>query len=251
MNKTFIKAFSVSVVVGAAFAASSAQAACSDFSRPQVKAALQSVVAGNTSAGFNLPMWLTIVDETGTVCEVMTSDVSATAVGTLAGNSKWLGSRVISAQKANTANAFSLNGVAISSGALYAAVQPGASLYGLQESNPVDATKAYAGSSASFGMNTDPLKGQRIGGINVFGGGLAVYKGGVKVGAIGVSGDTSCTDHAVAWQVRDLITGVSASPGPFEKLTITGTYVNLGDHPDCPLSGDLGTAGTRGYNAPI
>jgi hypothetical protein len=34
--------------------------------------------------------------------------------------------------------------------------------------------------------------------------GLALYKaGGIKVGAVGVSGDQSCTDHFVAWRVRN------------------------------------------------
>ena len=35
-----------------------------------------------------------------------------------------------------------------------------------------------------------------------FGGGLALYDGTAKVGAIGVSGDSSCADHNVAWRVR-------------------------------------------------
>ena len=39
----------------------------------------------------------------------------------------------------------------------------------------------------------------------MFGGGLAAYKGGVKVGAVGVSGDTSCTDHMVAWRTRNTL----------------------------------------------
>ena len=51
---------------------------------------------------------------------------------------KWPGSRVISAQKANTANAFSLPGLAFSTADLYSAVQPGGSLFGLQASNPVN-----------------------------------------------------------------------------------------------------------------
>jgi Haem degrading protein HbpS-like len=46
------------------------------------------------------------------------------------------------------------------------------------------------------------MVGQRGGGANVFGGGLAVYRNGVRVGGLGVSGDTSCTDHMVAWRVR-------------------------------------------------
>jgi hypothetical protein len=40
-------------------------------------------------------------------------------------------------------------------------------------------------------------------GVNVFGGGLGLYKGGL--GSLGVSGDTSCTDHMVAWRVRNLV----------------------------------------------
>jgi hypothetical protein len=40
--------------------------------------------------------------------------------------------------------------------------------------------------------------------VNVFGGGLALFTtGGKKVGGIGVSGDTSCTDHFAAWRVRN------------------------------------------------
>ena len=45
------------------------------------------------------------------------------------------------------------------------------------------------------------MVGKRIGGVNVFGGGLALYKG-KKVGAVGVSGDSSCADHNIAWRVR-------------------------------------------------
>ena len=44
--------------------------------------------------------------------------------------------------------------------------------------------------------------GKRVGGINVFGGGLTLYRNRKKVGAIGVSGGTSCTDHVVAGKVR-------------------------------------------------
>ena len=59
------------------------------------------------------------------------------------------------------------------------------------------------------------MVGQRIGGINVFGGGLALYIGGVRVGGLGVSGDTSCTDHMVAWRTRNSLRldGFSANGG--------------------------------------
>jgi hypothetical protein len=92
-------------------------------------------------------MWATIVDRDGVVCAVVFSGVNRGA--------QWPGSRVISAQKANTANSFSLDsssgssgsgqpgGLALSTANLYSAVQPGGSLYGLQFSNPVDTSVAY------------------------------------------------------------------------------------------------------------
>jgi hypothetical protein len=70
------------------------------------------------------------------------------------------------------------------------------------------------GPVGSFGTGTkDPMVGQLIGGVNVFGGGLAIYgPAGKRLGAIGVSGDTSCTDHAVAWETRHAL-GLDYVPG--------------------------------------
>lgn len=117
--------------------------------------------------------------------------------------SQWPGSRVISAQKANTENAFSLPQLALSTANLYSAVQPGGSLFGLQESNPVDTFVAYGGSPSNYGQPNDPMVGSRIGGVNVFGGGLALYNAeGRLLGAVGVSGDSSCADHNIAWRTR-------------------------------------------------
>ena len=166
------------------------------------------------NGGLGFPMWLTLVDGSGRVCAVVTSLVGGDVTSDI-----WLGSRVISAQKANTANAFSTGALSLSTANLYSAVQPGGSLFGLQESNPVDATAAYDGNAAQFGTPNDPLIGKRIGGINVFGGGLTLYRNGKKVGAIGVSGDTSCTDHVVAYKVRSLL-GLGAVPvfGNFDKM---------------------------------
>ena len=48
------------------------------------------------------------------------------------------------------------------------------------------------------------MVGKRIGGTNVFGGGVALYDDeGTLVGGLGVSGDASCADHNIAWKVRD------------------------------------------------
>ena len=100
------------------------------------------------------------------------------------------------------------HGLVLSTANLYTAVQPGGSLYGLQQSNPVDTEVAYQDAwgndapASQFGTASDPMVGRRIGGVNVFGGGLGAYRNGVKTGGIGVSGDTSCTDHNVAWNLR-------------------------------------------------
>jgi uncharacterized protein GlcG (DUF336 family) len=172
-----------------------------------LKAALEAATNAESS-GLNNQMWGTIVNRDGDVCAVAFSGNNRGA--------QWPGSRAISAQKANTANAFSLDassssngsgqprGLALSTANLYSAVQPGGSLYGLQASNPVETLVAYQGPSSSYGTASDPMVGQKIGGVNVFGGGLALYsKGGTLVGAVGVSGDTSCADHFIAWRVRN------------------------------------------------
>jgi uncharacterized protein GlcG (DUF336 family) len=173
-------------------------------SQSQLKIALASAT-NDEGSGLNMNMWGTIVDRDGIVCAVAFT-------GTNRG-SQWPGSRVISAQKANTANSFSLdptaasggNGgaLALSTANLFSAVQPGGSLFGLQESNPVDTSVAYAGPSSRYGTGADPMVGSKIGGVNVFGGGLALYDSNHHIiGAVGVSGDTSCADHNIAWRTR-------------------------------------------------
>lgn len=164
-----------------------------------LSSALSAAIAvGKDNGGFAFNMWATLVNRDGEVCAVAKSGANR--------GDQWPGSRVISAQKANTANAFSLPNFALSTANLYSAVQPGGSLFGLQESNPVDTKTAYDGLSKNFGTVKDPLVGKKIGGVNVFGGGLALYNStGVLVGAIGVSGDTSCADHNIAWRVRDTL----------------------------------------------
>jgi len=161
----------------------------------ELSAALKAVVTGGGNAGFGLNMWATIVNRDGEVTAVAFSGANR--------GDQWPGSRVISAQKANTANAFSLPGLALSTANLYSATQPGGTLFGLQHSNPVDTDVAYKGPSENYGKPNDPLVGKKCGGVNVFGGGLALYNAdGLLIGAIGVSGDTSCTDHIIAWKIR-------------------------------------------------
>lgn len=197
--------------------------------------------AANASVNLTLnnEMWGTIVADDGTVCAVaFTGDDNL--------QSQWLASRVISAQKANTANSLSLGnnsggsnaGLALSTANLWAATQPGGSLFGLQFSNPVDPKVAYGGKERRFGSARDPLVGKRVGGVNVFGGGLALYDaGGNRLGGIGVSGDSSCRDHMVAWETRhnlglDFVTaGVSGDAARPDNIIFD---VNNGfGHPTC------------------
>ena len=173
------------------------------------------------NAGFNLDMWGTVVNRSGEVCAVAFTGTDFGA--------QWPGSRAISAQKANTANAFGLPGLALATANLYTAVQPGGSLFGLQESNPVDVSVAYKGPASSWGQAVDPMVGKRIGGVNVFGGGLALYNAsGTIIGAVGVSGDTSCADHAIAWRTRstlrlDFVPG-GVGPGGVDQIAYTGGW---------------------------
>jgi uncharacterized protein GlcG (DUF336 family) len=212
-------------------------------------ATLQSVVGGS-NGGFGLNMWATIVNRKGEVCTVTRSG---------APGEQWPGSRVISAQKANTANSFSLPNLALSTANLYTVVQPGGSLFGLQESNPVDPAVAYAGDPNTYGSSADPLLGRKVGGVNVFGGGLALYNSaGALVGAIGVSGDTSCADHAIAWKVRDAlnldrvpggVSGDAARPDnivydisqPGKSQAVDSTSAGGWGHPHC-LPSDVNPA---------
>ena len=180
-------------------------------------------------------MWATVVDRSGIVRAVA---FTGAKVG-----DQWPGSRVISAQKANTANDFSLPGLALSTANLYTAVQPGGSLFGLQESNPVDPAVAYGGNADEYGTTTDFMVGKRIGGVNVFGGGLALYDDtGELIGAVGVSGDTSCADHNIAWKVRDGLTldfipgGVDPASGTDNivyDIDGSGNSASGWGHPEC------------------
>jgi uncharacterized protein GlcG (DUF336 family) len=224
-----------------------AQSACADLpTHAQLQLALNAAVAAETS-GLDLQMWATLVNRDGIVCAVAFSGADRGA--------QWPGSRVISAQKANTANAFSLSGLVLSTANLYSAVQPGGSLFGLQESNPVDTHLAYGGNSRNYGQPNDPMVGGKIGGVNVFGGGLALYAaGGRLVGAVGLSGDTSCADHFIAWRVRDgldlnHLAGVNGVSGDadrpdnivFDIDAMTGKSAGGFGHPTCINTGDPGT----------
>ena len=201
------------------------------------------VSAGGTldgsNGGLDVPMWATIVGRDGTVCAVARSSDRG---------EQWPISRIISAQKANTANGLTITAVPglWSSARLFTPTQPGQFLFGLQMSNPVNAAEAYKGNSKHWGTANDYLaaKNVRIGGINVFGGGLSLWKDEEVIGGIGVSGDTSCADHNIALRVRDNLSlfniGVDADGNPLHYADNIiydikdGVSASGIGHPSCP-----------------
>lgn len=174
----------------------------------ELRSTLQSVVKEGPSknGGMGNQEWAVIVNRNGIGCAVVFSGNEA--------SDEWPASRVIAASKANTANGVSNNDYAISTANLYAASQPGGSLYGLITAGPPNPHAAF-GNPATYGTPQDPMIGKLVGGTIVFGGGLALYSGeGKIIGGLGVSGDTSCTDHIIAWKVRHQLSLDHVSMGP-------------------------------------
>ena len=135
-------------------------------------------------------MWAAVVNRDGEVCEATTSTSDPTQV--------WPGSQAIAKAKAYTANAFSLDTLPLSTAQLYTFTQPGHSLWSLGQSNIFDSDLLAPPSGGNSGKN------QIAGGMIFFGGGVPLYSNGSIIGGLGISGDTSCTDHEIAKRVRSL-----------------------------------------------
>ena len=185
----------------------------------ELTATLRDIVAvGDPSVNSGLAnhMWATMVDVNGVVCQVTTSSDNQ--------SEQLLAARVISAQKASTANSVALPasparglipGQTFSTSNLYAGVQPWGGSFGLQFTNPVNPEVAYRGDPNLYGTRNDPMRGGVIGGIVVFAGGLALHDSqGNRVGGLGASGDTACADHIIAWKMRDAF-GLDNVPAGF------------------------------------
>lgn len=138
-------------------------------------------------------MWAAVVNRDGEICTYGTSTADASQV--------WPGSQAIAKAKAYTANAFSIDSLALSTAMLYTFTQPGHSLWSLGQSNLFDPGFLAPPSGQRGGKDSSIA-----GGLIFFGGGVALYnKAGKIIGGLGVSGDTSCADHEVAKKLRDLL----------------------------------------------
>lgn len=187
---------------------------------------------GPANGGFENHEWASVVARDGAVCAVVFSGSAPT--------DQWPGSRVIAVEKASTANAFSLKGMALATANIFALAQPGQSLYGIIAASP-PSPEANAGDANAFGSPNDPMTGKRIGGVIVFGGGLALYDGNDVVGGLGVSGDSACADHNIAWRVRNALglDKVPAGVNPQRKdaiiydMNAAGQSASGFGHPKC------------------
>ena len=162
----------------------------------QLKTALDPAV-GNPAAGnggLNLNMWATVVDRSGIVVAVVFTGAE--------GGDQWPGSRIISAQKANTANNVQprrpgaldrqplFRGPAGRQPVRAAGSQPGRHGRRLRR-NATDS--APPRSMVGQAHRRDQRLRRRL---------RAVRRATALVGGMGVSGDTSCADHAIGWKVR-------------------------------------------------
>src|SRR5215470_15082380 len=154
----------------------------------KVPAGAATAEAGGLFSGAR--MWGAVVNRDGAVCAFATSATDPAQV--------WPGSQAIAKAKAYTANAFSLDNLALSTARLYTFTQPGHSLWSLGQSNLFNPNLLAPPSGQGGGQD------RIAGGLIFFGGGVPLYLNGKIVGGLGISGDTSCADHEIAKRVRDI-----------------------------------------------
>lgn len=236
------------VLAAAALAAPAARALTCPVSSTKLRQVLQQNVhasGGPGNGGLGINEWSAVVNRGGKVCAIAFSGRDV--------NQQWLASRAIAAEKAFTANGMSADTMAISTANLYAQAQPGGWLYGAAASNPPNPAVLYAGNAATYGTPADPMIGKTLGGVIVFGGGLALYKDGKVVGGLGASGNTSCADANIAWRMRHALGFGKVPNGPSPRhndaiiydIGPNGKSASGFGHPTCPggavkIAGQIG-----------
>lgn len=166
-------------------------------------------------------MWGAVVNRDGAVCSYTTSTADPSQV--------WPGSQAIAKSKAYTANAFSLDELPLSTARLYTFTQPDHSLWSLGQSNLFNPQFLASPSGQDGGQN------EFVGGLIFFGGGVPLYRNGKIIGALGISGDTSCADHEIAKRVRDLA-GMNPTGGALADDIVYSAPdpASVFAHPVCP-----------------
>lgn len=182
----------------------------------KIQAGLQHVVNFSDHNGGLLgtpnTMWSAIVDGQGVLCSVVSIDPDA-----------WPGSRSIAIAKAATAKqlqqqparAIHRQPVFVHPTGQYRADDedlPGRLVLRPQQLQPFNPDLQEQGA----GVREVP------GGIITFGSGVPLYERGRVIGGLGVSGDSACADHAVAFRMRKLA-DLDGTPGGRRGATTSST----------------------------
>lgn len=199
---------------------------------PPGAAALQAVVREvlqQDNAGIGLNVWATVVDRDGRVRAIAYT-------GRHRGD-QMPATRTVSAQKAYTANAYSLPGIPISTPMLYSMSQPGGPVFGMLEGNPMNVSIVYGGNAVDYGTPNDPMVDKIVAGISVYAGGLPLYtEAGELIGALGIAGDVVCADHIIAWKVRHALKLDYLPEGTLDNIFYdisNGVSASGYGHPEC------------------
>ncbi|HEY0178484.1 MAG TPA: heme-binding protein [Dokdonella sp.] len=164
--------------------------------------------------------WAAIVDRSGALCAIATGSDDVTA--------PWPGAQSIAKAKAFTANAFSSDTAPMSTARLYTMSLPGHSLWGAASASPFN-PKCFNAPQDAGGV------GEACGGLITFGGGVPLYDGRTRVGALGVSGDTPCADHEIAKRIRSAMKRDPAEgPGADDIVYAETDGASIYAHPLCP-----------------
>lgn len=177
----------------------------------ELRRALKSVVGAEINGGAGLNFWGVVVDRDGIVRTVAFSGRNRSSQLPIG--------RVVTAAKASTVNALSLNNFVISNPQLSGATQRNGLFQDLPDAYPISDV-VYRGPTRLFGTRKDPMIGRITGGATALGGGLALFNDdGEIIGAMAIGGEVHpCADHNAVWMMRDALeldnlpTGIGFSP---------------------------------------
>lgn len=166
-------------------------------------------------SGFGGPVWIAVVDATGTVCAVSFSDGRLPAWDLARGAA--VGKAVSAAGLSGTGRPVSTAAAGVGLPALGAASVPAGIPAGTDVVGDLVAVRAKV-----IGLRptaTTPVAG-----------GLGLYRGAERIGGVGVAGDTPCADHSFAWRLRRLL-DLEPLRDDLDKDRLN---VAAGAHPGCP-----------------
>jgi len=165
--------------------------------------------------------WAALVNRSGELCGV--------SVATEDAASAWPAGQALAKAKAYTANAFSTDTTPLSTARLYTLGMPGHSLWGAFGPN------AFNPACLETPQDAAATQGKICGGTVTVGGGVALYRNHRRIGGLGISGDTPCTDHEIAKRIRH-VAQLDPDGGALAddiQYTVAGG-ASVFTHPVCP-----------------